>query len=92
MRDFEDIIHYWGVFHDNNLIAYSENLSFDDIEVAYSTIKFHPNFLKLYPSYALIYKMNEFYLKNKRFRYVNDGWRIIFHQSNIQSFLEKIFL
>lgn len=90
-KSFDDIIHYWGVFHKEKLIAYSQNYIYAPIEVNYSTIKFHPDFLKLYPSYSLIYKMNEFYLKNKRFRYVNDGWRSIFHQSNIQSFLEKKF-
>lgn len=73
------------------LIAYSQNYIYAPTEANYSTIKFHPDFLKLYPSYALIYKMNEFYLKNKRFGYVNDGWRSIFHQSNMQSFLEKKF-
>jgi hypothetical protein len=87
MRDFEDIIHYWGVFHKGNLIAYSENLIFDNIEVAYSTIKFHPDFLKLYPSYALIYEMNKYYLKENKFHYVNDGFRNILHQTNIQKFL-----
>ncbi len=87
MRDFEDIIHYWGVFHKGNLIAYSENFVFDDIEVAYSTIKFHPDFLKLYPSYALIYEMNKYYLKENKSQYVNDGFRNILHQTNIQKFL-----
>ena len=91
MRDFEDIVHYWGVFHDNNLVAYSENYIYDNTEASYSTIKFHPNFLKLYPSYALIYEMNRYYLKDNKFQYVNDGFRNILHQTNIQDFLVDKF-
>jgi hypothetical protein len=87
MRDFEDIVHYWGVFHKNNLIAYSENYIYDNIEVGYSTTKFHPDFLKLRPSEALIYEMNKYYLKDHKFKYVNDGFRNILHQTNIQDFL-----
>jgi hypothetical protein len=87
MEDFEDIIHYWGVFYGNQLIAYSENYIYDDIEVNYSTIKFHPVYLKLYPAYALIYAMNKYYLKEQKFKYVNDGFRNILHQTNIQKFL-----
>jgi len=87
MRDFEDIVHYWGVFHNNILIAYSENYIYDDIEVGYSTTKFHPDFLKLRPSEALIYEMNRYYLRDNKFQYVNDGFRNILHQTNIQDFL-----
>jgi len=87
MRDFEDIVHYWGIFHNNILIAYSENYIYDNIEVNYSAIKFHPDFLKLYPSYALFYEMNKYYLKENKFRYANDGFRSILHQTNIQGFL-----
>jgi hypothetical protein len=86
MRDFEDIVHYWGVFHNDILIAYSENYIYDNIEAAYSTIKFHPEYMKLYPSYALIYTMNKYYLQNQKFEYVNDGFRNILHQTNIQGF------
>jgi hypothetical protein len=87
MRDFEDIVHYWGVFHNNILIAYSENYIYDYIEANYSAIKFHRDFLKLYPSYALIYEMNRYYLRDNKFQYVNDGFRNILHQTNIQGFL-----
>ncbi|MEM1574228.1 MAG: hypothetical protein QXY96_07125 [Candidatus Methanomethylicaceae archaeon] len=86
-KDFEDIVHYWGVFYKKELIAYSENYIYDNIEASYSTIKFHPDYLKLYPSYALIYTMNKYYLKDNRFEYVNDGFRNILHQTNIQKYL-----
>ena len=76
----------WGVFHDNKMIGYSQNLVIDNY-CDYSTIKFNPDFLKLYSSYILFYTMNRYYLFEKGFRYVNDGARSISHETNIQSYL-----
>lgn len=90
-KDFEDIIDYWGVFHQDKLIAYATVYKFDSIEADYSVIKFHPDYLKLYPSYALFYTMNKYYLEEKRFEYVNDGFRNILHRTNIQDFLIEKF-
>jgi len=87
MKDFSDIIHFWGVFHDRKLIAYAQNYIYDNIEVNYSTVKFDPDFLRLYPSYALFYLMNKFYLEEKSFEYANDGFRNILHGTNIQQYL-----
>jgi hypothetical protein len=84
---FDDIIHYWAVFHDHDLIAYSVNHLYDKTEVCYFTIKFHPDHLRLYPSYALFYEMNKFYLQGNSYEYVNDGFRSILHQTNIQQYL-----
>jgi hypothetical protein len=91
LKDFEDIVHFWGVFYKDKLIAYSENYIYDDIEVSYSTIKFHPDYLKFYSSYALIYMMNKYYLENNLVEYVNDGFRSVLHQTNIQKFLIEKF-
>ena len=91
LNNFEDIVHYWGVFYGKELIAYSENYVYDNIEASYSTIKFHPDYLKLYPSYALIYIMNKYYLKDNKFEYVNDGFRNILHETNIQEYLTNKF-
>jgi hypothetical protein len=77
---------FWGVFHDNKMIGYSQNRVIDD-SCDYSTIKFHPDSLKFYSSYTLFYTMNQYYLNEKSFRYVNDGARSISHKTNIQSFL-----
>jgi len=87
MKQFDDIVHHWCVFHKNKMIAYSVNYIYDDIEANYSTIKFHADFLKLYPAYALFYTMNKYYLNERKFWYVNDGFRNILHQTNIQEFL-----
>ena len=83
---YGDIMNYWGVYHDDNLVAFAENYILGKAEVAYSTIKLHPDYLSLYPSYALIYKMNEYYL-GSGYQYVTDGWRSIYHQTQIQHFL-----
>ncbi|MCS7231813.1 MAG: hypothetical protein RMJ67_06720 [Elusimicrobiota bacterium] len=87
LKEFEDIVHHWGVFYNRDLIGYSENLIFGDIEVSYSTIKLHPSYLNLYSSYALIYVMNKYYLVENKVEYVNDGARNILHRTNIQKYL-----
>ena len=83
---------YWGVFDKktSELIAYSQNQIINN-SCDYSRVKLNPNFLKLYPSYALFHKMNEYYLSEKKFKYVNDGARSISHETNIQTFLEQKF-
>ena len=68
------------------MIGYSQNRISEDY-CDYSTIKFHPNYLNLYPSYALFFTMNQYYLNERKFKYVNDGARSISHDTNIQSFL-----
>ena len=90
-RGFDDIVHYYGVFNNNNLVAYSENLVYDNIEVNYSNIKIHPKFINLYPSYSLIYEMNKFYLKENKFAYVHDGFKSIFHKTNMHEYLIEKF-
>lgn len=88
---YEDIIDYWGVFHDDILVAYSVNYKYGKDEVNYSTIKIDPKYLNKYPAYALIHEMNKYYLKENNFKFVNDGFRSISHESNIQEFLIKKF-
>jgi hypothetical protein len=83
---YADIMHYWGVYHKDKLVAFAENYVLGKTEVSYSSIKLHPDYLSLYPSYALIHKMNEHYL-GSGYQYVNDGWRSIYHQTHIQHFL-----
>ena len=68
------------------MIAYSQNY-IEENSVNYATIKFHPEYLKLYPSYALFFIMNQYYLNEKNFLYVNDGAKSISHDTNIQTFL-----
>jgi hypothetical protein len=86
VNSFDDSWDFWGIYHDDVLIGYSQNKIIDDY-CDYSTIKFHPDYLKIYPSYALFFTMNQYYLNEKNFKYVNDGARSISHETNIQSFL-----
>jgi len=92
-NNFQDIIHYWVVYDSNSgkLIAYSQNYIYEKFECNYSVIKFDPNYLKLYSSYALIYTMNEYYLGNQKFLYVNDGFKSLLHETNIQNYLIEKF-
>ena len=97
-EDFEDEIdnidedwHFWAIYNSDNLmIGYSQNRIAENY-CDYSTIKFHPDYLKLYPSYALFFTMNQYYLNEKEYKYVNDGARSISHETNIQSFLIQKF-
>jgi len=89
--DFDDIIHHWGAFNKNELIAYCSNYIFDDIEASYTTMKLDPKHLHLYPSYALFYEMNKYYLSETKTKYVNAGFRSILHDTNIQNFLIRKF-
>jgi hypothetical protein len=92
-QEFGDIVHYWGVFENETgrLIAYAQNYLYDNVEVNYSVIKLHIDFLRLYPSYALFYQMNRYYLDEQTFSYVNDGFRGLLHETNIQEFLIRKF-
>jgi hypothetical protein len=90
-RKFDDIIHYWAVYYNQKLIAYAENIVYSEKELSYSVVKFHPDYLNKYSSYALFYKMNEFYLGKGKFEYVNDGYRSLYHETNIQNYLIQKF-
>jgi len=86
---------FWAVYENSvngggEMIAYSQN-TIDDDNVNYTSIKFHPTYLKLYPSNALFFKMNEYYINEKKYMYVNDGARSISHDTNIQGYLEDKF-
>jgi hypothetical protein len=88
---FEDIVHHWGVFCDEDLAGYSSTYVLGTVEASYATLKFHPAYLKRYSSYALLYEMNRYYLKDQRVAYVNDGFRSILHETDLQDFLERTF-
>ena len=86
-----DTRHQWAVYCDGRLVGFSQNLVYEKLEVNYADIKLHPEYLNRYSSYALIYRMNEYYLEQEGFGYVNDGFRSISHDTNVQEFLIKKF-
>jgi hypothetical protein len=90
-RDFEDITHYWGAFHNGQLVAWAAVHLYGKIEALYWLMKLDPEFLPGYPAYALLYTMNEFYLVQEGVGYVNDGWRSLVHPTEMQEFLIRKF-
>lgn len=88
---FPDIRHHWGAYHGGRMIAFAQCNVFDQVEVNYSLIKIHPEHMRLCPGYALVHRMNEYYLAEQKFEYVNDGWRSILHETGIQEFLIQKF-
>jgi hypothetical protein len=88
---FDDVLHHWGVMCDGKLVGYSTNYVFGTTEVAYSALKFDPEYLRRYTSYALFHTMNEHYLRDGGIEYANDGFRSVLHETNLQDFLERTF-
>lgn len=88
---FDDIVHYWGVFYNDKLVAYSESMVYGNTEIEVLITKFIPEYLKLYSSYALEYEMIQYYLKNFNYQYINSGFRTLLHESNRQKFLIEKF-
>ena len=88
---FSDIRHRWAAYHEGKLIGFNQNLVYDGIEVDYTMGKYHPDYLQFYPAYALFTVMNEYYLVQKGFQYINAGFRSILHDTEIQDFLVRLF-
>jgi hypothetical protein len=88
---FSDIRHRWAAYHEGTLIGFNQNLVYDDIEVDYTLGKYHPEYLQYYPAYALFNAMNEYYLVQKKFQYINAGFRSISHDTEVQDFLVRLF-
>lgn len=79
---------YWGVIdlETEKLVAFCMNaVTAESCE--YRTMKAIPEYQKKYAYYGLIYDMNQYYLEERKVKYVNDGGRSITNHSNIQPFL-----
>lgn len=90
-KGFEDIVHFWGVFHNTELIGYSVLYIYDKLEANISEIRIDPAYNKLYSSYALFHELSKEYLGHKNFEYLSDGYRNLMHQTHIQDMLIKKF-
>ena len=73
---------------DNEAVAIAINTIKED-SCEYDTMRCKAEALKdrTYPYYGLIYIMNNYYLGEKKLRYVNDGSRTLTEHSSIQDFL-----
>ena len=89
--EYPDLVENWGVYADGRMIAFAQNQIFGLTEVNYSSIRLDPDSLDRYPAYALVYRMNEHYLGERGFSYVNDGFRNVLHATNVQRFLMEKF-
>ncbi len=83
----EDCYDYWGVFvkDTDTLVGYCANRVFCDT-CNYVVEKIAPDHLRKYASYAVNYIMNEHYLRNLGFRYVDIGAKNMRHDTNVQEF------
>ena len=90
---FEDIVHYWGSFEKatGRLVAFSKNYIYGKVEAYYWKTLFHPEYLRLHASFVLFYEMKRYYLADEKFAYVNDGFRSLLHETNIQDYLGRYF-
>lgn len=86
----DGVLEFFGVFSGENLVGYSENY-IQDNAVFWESIWYHPAFLPKYSSYALTDAMLNYYLNEKKFAYVSDGCRSIYHRTGIQAYLIKVF-
>ncbi len=90
-KAFPDLTHNWGIYYKGVLAGYAQNHVIGQTEAYYSTIKLDPDYFDYSPGYALIYRMNEYYLGQCGFQYVNDGYKTIWHETNMQTFLMDHF-
>lgn len=85
---------FWGIFDltDGKLVGFSVVRLFDGC-CLYDTACILPEYKynKSGVFYGMYYKHNEYYLGEKRLKYVTDGTRSITEHSNVQPFLEEKF-
>lgn len=83
---------YWGIYDTENrsLLGFCTVHLWDD-SCEYGMTAIWPEFLRngTYPYYGLYYTLNEFYIDNRKFKYVTDSSRSVTEHSNIQPFLEQ---
>jgi hypothetical protein len=84
----------WGCFDKNNqaFVGFSVNFCWDEA-CGYDLLAILPEYRHnaTYIYYGLIYSMNEYYLNQKRLRYVTDGSRSITEHSGVQQWLIHFF-
>lgn len=85
---------FWGAFDKQNydLVGFAVIQLYDNA-CFYNLVTVLPEYKHntTYPYYGFFYKLNEYYLGEKKFKYVTDGSRSITEHSNIQPFLIQNF-
>ncbi len=91
---FNEPFDYWGIFTKENqqLVGFcTVHVWEESCEYGVSAVLTESKRNGTYPFYGLYHYMNEYYLGEKKFKYVSDGSRSITEHSNIQPFLEHNF-
>jgi hypothetical protein len=84
------VLEYIGCFEGEKLVSFSENY-IQDNAVWLAIIRHDPEYLKKYSSYSLMNGILEYYLNEKKFKYVLDGSRSIHHKTEFQEHLISVF-
>jgi hypothetical protein len=90
-QDFSDVIDFWVVLYRDVVVGYLHTQVYGDIEAAHCAMAFHPDYFRYYISHALIYTANKYYLQERSFSYVSNGYRTVWHPSEIYNFLIQRF-
>ena len=85
-----ETLEFFGVFSGGRLVGFSENY-IQDNAVFCESIWYDPAFLPVYSSYVLTAETLKNYLNERRFKYVLDGCRSLYHRSEIQDYLIQTF-
>lgn len=89
-RDIPGVVEFWGVYRGEKLIAFSEN-HIQDGGVFMESIWYDPDGLRDYSSYLLMDAILDEYLGRRKFKYVSDGSRSIYHETGVHDFLIEKF-
>lgn len=89
-RKYCDNYEFFGVFDGDRLVGFSENY-IQDNAVFLEEIWYEPAALSKYSSYVLIDSILNYYLNEKKYRYVSDGARNLYHKTNVHDFLVEKF-
>lgn len=84
------VLDYIGCFHEDTLVSFSENYIQEDA-VWLTNIRHDPAFLNKYSSYGFMSGILDYYLNERKMDYVLDGWRSIYHKTQIQDHLISVF-
>jgi hypothetical protein len=90
-KDFADVIDFWAVYHEGVLAGFAQDHCYENVEVNYSAMAFHPGYFKFHTSYALIHTMNHYYLRQRSYPYLQDGFRSVSHDTGFQEYLVSKF-
>lgn len=84
------LLEYMGCFYNDELIGFSENYMQNNA-VWLATIRYDPAYLGRYSSYGFLDGILDYYLNEKKLLYVLDGCRNIYHRTDFQEHLVKVF-